>query len=524
MARRCGLAGVHGAPRPPRRRGGHADGADAARWAVPLARRARRDGADRRRRRAGAGARLALEAPGRRAAGPPHGGGRAARAGLCATALPLDDPCRGVAEPAGASVAARRAAGTDLRGADGAPAARCAARAARHRRAPAAGQPDPRRLPGAGRDRRRGAGSARGGQDPAHAQPRDRGAAPDQDEPPRLGAGAADGSDARRAADPPAGVGARPQGRPRLARGAARPRGGRAPGVGRGDRGGGLLGRPAGAPPPPRRADRRGRGGGAAGDRRAPAARPRRRPRRRPPGDRDRRLRPWSSRRGHDGRRGRCGGAAGGDPARVGIAPREKLARPYPLRFCRLLDEVVDHGGVGEGRGVAEAAELVLGDLAQDAAHDLAGARLGQAGRELDEVGRGDRADLLAHPGDELLAQVLARLLAGHQRDVGVDALALDVVRVADDRGLGDLRVGDERALDLGRAHAVAGDVDDVVDAAGDPVVAVGVAAAAVAGEVLARDRPRSRSARSARGRRRRCASGRASESAMTRLPSQAPS
>ena len=44
----------------------------------------------------------------------------------------------------------------------------------------------------------------------------------------------------------------------------------------------------------------------------------------------------------------------------------------------------------------------------------------------------------------------------------------------------------DQRALDFGGAHAVAGDVDDVVDAAGDPVVAVVVAAAAVAGEVLA--------------------------------------
>ena len=35
--------------------------------------------------------------------------------------------------------------------------------------------------------------------------------------------------------------------------------------------------------------------------------------------------------------------------------------------------------------------------------------------------------------------------LAGHQRHVGVDALALDVVRVADDRRLRDLGVGDER-------------------------------------------------------------------------------
>ena len=74
-----------------------------------------------------------------------------------------------------------------------------------------------------------------------------------------------------------------------------------------------------------------------------------------------------------------------------------------------------------------------------------------------------------------------------HHRDIGVDALALDVVRIADDGGFRDGRVGDQRAFDLGGAHAMAGHVDDVVDAAGDPVIAVGVAAAAVAGEIFAR-------------------------------------
>ena len=72
------------------------------------------------------------------------------------------------------------------------------------------------------------------------------------------------------------------------------------------------------------------------------------------------------------------------------------------------------------------------------------------------------------------------------QRDVGVDALALDLVRAADDRGFGDFGVRDQRALDLRRADAVAGDIHDVIHAAGDPPVAVLVAARAVAGEVLA--------------------------------------
>ncbi len=59
-------------------------------------------------------------------------------------------------------------------------------------------------------------------------------------------------------------------------------------------------------------------------------------------------------------------------------------------------------------------------------------------------------------------------------------------MRIADDRGFRHFRVGDERALDFGRAHPVTGHIDDVVDAPGDPVVAVRVAARAVAGEVLA--------------------------------------
>ena len=151
-----------------------------------------------------------------------------------------------------------------------------------------------------------------------------------------------------------------------------------------------------------------------------------------------------------------------------------------------VVDQILDHRRVGKRRDVAQVRELVLRDLAQDAAHDLARARLGQARRELDQVGRGDGADLLPDVRDELLAQVLAPRLARVQRDVAVDALALEVVRVADDGGLGDLGMGVERALDLRRAEPVARHVDHVVDASGDPVVAVLVAAAAVAGEVHA--------------------------------------
>src|SRR5436190_20338046 len=48
-----------------------------------------------------------------------------------------------------------------------------------------------------------------------------------------------------------------------------------------------------------------------------------------------------------------------------------------------VLDEVVDDSGIRQRRGIAEAARLVLGDLAQDPAHDLAGACLRQTRSEL---------------------------------------------------------------------------------------------------------------------------------------------
>ena len=115
---------------------------------------------------------------------------------------------------------------------------------------------------------------------------------------------------------------------------------------------------------------------------------------------------------------------------------------------------------------------------------------LGKAGREVDLLRRGERADVVAHFLVQFLAQRVVAFFAGVEGDEGVDRLALDVVRKGDDRGFGDLGMGDQRAFDFGGADAVAGDVDHIVDSAGDPVIAVLVAAAAVAGEIEARDRP----------------------------------
>src|SRR3546814_18523253 len=66
------------------------------------------------------------------------------------------------------------------------------------------------------------------------------------------------------------------------------------------------------------------------------------------------------------------------------------------------------------------------------------------------DVCSSDLADLLAHPGDQFLAQVVGTAFARDQGYVGVNALALDVMRAADHRGLGDFRMRNQCAFHLG--------------------------------------------------------------------------
>ena len=70
------------------------------------------------------------------------------------------------------------------------------------------------------------------------------------------------------------------------------------------------------------------------------------------------------------------------------------------------------------------------------------------------------------------------------QRDERGNRLSFDLVRAADDGGFRDGGVIDERAFDLHRADPVSCHVDDIVDAAEQPEVAVFVTLGAVAGHV----------------------------------------
>src|SRR5215218_9061629 len=123
--------------------------------------------------------------------------------------------------------------------------------------------------------------------------------------------------------------------------------------------------------------------------------------------------------------------------------------------------QLLQHGEVFEGGRVA-VGRAGGGDLAEQAAHDLAGARLGERVGEAYLVGAGERADLARDVAAQLLLQLVGRAPLAFERDEGDDALTLHLVGPADDRRLRHRLVRDERALDLHRPQTVPRDVDDV--------------------------------------------------------------
>ncbi len=88
---------------------------------------------------------------------------------------------------------------------------------------------------------------------------------------------------------------------------------------------------------------------------------------------------------------------------------------------------------------------------------------------------------------NQFFANICRFILIGIQRYISINALPLDIVRVADDRGFGHLGMRDERAFDFGCAHTVARDIDDIVNAAGDPIITIFIAPSAIASEIFAR-------------------------------------
>src|SRR5215831_4557166 len=132
-----------------------------------------------------------------------------------------------------------------------------------------------------------------------------------------------------------------------------------------------------------------------------------------------------------------------------------------------------------ERREVARVLAQLLG--LEQAPDDFSAPGLRQLVHYPDGTGGGDRAELVPDVLDQLPLE-LRRCLAPRAEDAeGLDPLALHRVGNTDDRGLGDGRVTDQRALHVGSADAVAGNVEDVVAAPQDGEVSVLVPAGDVA-------------------------------------------
>mmetsp|Transcript_12750 Transcript_12750/g.33259 ORF Transcript_12750/g.33259 Transcript_12750/m.33259 type:complete len:277 (-) Transcript_12750:1010-1840(-) len=185
--------------------------------------------------------------------------------------------------------------------------------------------------------------------------------------------------------------------------------------------------------------------------------------------------------------RRRAGGGGGASSCHwcTSLQLRSHLVRRRVERVLHLGDEVRHDGRVGERRDVPELVRLAARDLAQDPAHDLATARLGQTVCADDGVGRRDAANLLSHSALEFLDQRIRLLEAISENAVGEDPNALDVVRHADNRRLHARGVRDEGRLDLGGAKPMPRHVQHVVHAPRDPDVTVLVTTAAIASKVV---------------------------------------
>src|SRR5262249_15070507 len=146
--------------------------------------------------------------------------------------------------------------------------------------------------------------------------------------------------------------------------------------------------------------------------------------------------------------------------------------------FANLLDDV----RVGQGSNVAGV--HAIGDSSEDAPHDFAGTRFGHVGYDMDFLGAGDLADHGFDDVVDLVNDLLIGRHAGFYGDVDLGNAAFDFVNDRYDGGFGNFGNREAGGFDFFGAQAVAGDIDDVVHAAEDAIVAVSGKHGAVTGEV----------------------------------------
>ena len=125
-----------------------------------------------------------------------------------------------------------------------------------------------------------------------------------------------------------------------------------------------------------------------------------------------------------------------------------------------------------------------IGNGGENAAHDFAGTRFGHVRHHVNPFWPRNFSDHgldgLRHFVDHLLVGLQPRL----DGNINLRDAALDFIDHRNHRGLGNFRHGQARGFNFFCTQAMPGDVDYVIDAAQDAIVAVGGNHGAIAGEV----------------------------------------
>lgn len=146
------------------------------------------------------------------------------------------------------------------------------------------------------------------------------------------------------------------------------------------------------------------------------------------------------------------------------------------------LNDRVNNRRIRQGRDIPQLILLARQNLSQNAAHNLARASLGQIRHDIDALRGRERSNRLSHLEHQLDVDFLGCLdavLEGQERH---GCLAGDLISSGNDCCLGDSLVLDQGCLDFSCRETVAADVDDVVNAATDPVESIFVTAGPVSG------------------------------------------
>lgn len=156
--------------------------------------------------------------------------------------------------------------------------------------------------------------------------------------------------------------------------------------------------------------------------------------------------------------------------------------------FLTLLDrlnDLINDRRISKSRSITKLVLLARENLPQNTTHNLSRTSLGQVRNDKDGFGSREGADGFSDLEDEVFPELVVDFVAVFDRDEGVDCLAREFVVDTHDSGFANSGVLDERGFDFGGTETVTGDVDDVVDTAADPVVALGVSCGSVTREVV---------------------------------------